>query len=159
MATDMLHSYMQDHHAGAAAGIDLFRRLAKDHEDPQVREIVSRIGDETEEDLRSLEELMTLVGTSPSKLKDLPARAGGKKLAQLKPYQRAADRSPLSDLTELEALTLAVAGKKLGFKALLDIGDPRLPRPTLELLVERADEHGRQLEKLRLACTDALKES
>ena len=155
MATEMLHTYMQDHPAGAAAGIDLLRRVAEDHEDPTIREVVSRIGDETVEDLKSLEELMTLVGTSPSTLKDLPARAA-EKLGQLKPNRRVAERSPLSDLVELEALTLAVTGKMLGFRALLDIADPRLPRPTLENLVERAEEHGRELEKLRLRCTDAL---
>jgi len=158
MATEMLHTYMQDHHAGAAAGIELFRRVAEDHEDPHVRQVVSRIGDETAEDLADLEELMTLAGTSPSLLKDLPAKAA-EKVGQLKPNRRFAERSPLSDLLELEALTLAVTGKKLGFKALLDIGDPRLPRPTLEKLVERAEEHGRELEKLRLKCTDALKET
>lgn len=151
----MLHTYMQDHHAGAAAGIDLFRRAAEDHEDSHTRDVLSRIGDETEEDLRSLEELMTLAGTSPSLLKDLPARAA-EKAGQLKPNRRVAERSPLSDLVELEALTLAVTGKMLGFRALLDIADPRLPRPTLEILVERAQEHGRELEKLRLRCTDAL---
>ncbi|AVZ38150.1 MULTISPECIES: hypothetical protein [unclassified Dietzia] len=158
MATEMLHTYMQDHHAGAAAGVDLFRRVAKDHEDPEIREVVARIGDETEEDLHSLEELMTLAGTAPSALKDLPARAA-EKLGQLKPNQRFAQRSPLSDLLELEALTIAVRGKELGFRALLDIGDPRLPQPTLEALVERAVEHGAQLEKLRLKCTGALRES
>lgn len=155
MATEILHTYMQDHHAGAAAGVDLFRRVAEDHEDPKIREVVSRIGDETVEDLASLEELMTLAGTSPSRLKDLPAKAA-EKVGQLKPNRRVAERSPLSDLLELEALTLAVTGKKLGFKALLDIGDPRLPRPTLEKLIERAEEHGRTLEELRLHCTDAL---
>lgn len=158
MATEMLHTYMQDHHAGAAAGVDLFRRVASDHEDPETRAIVARIGDETEEDLRNLEELMKLAGTSPSMLKDLPARAA-EKLGQLKPNRRFAERSPLSDLLELEALTIALRGKELGFRALLDIGDPRLPRPTLEELVERAVEHGRQLEKLRLRCTDALRQS
>lgn len=99
---------------------------------------------------------MTLAGTSPSLLKDLPAKAA-EKGGQLKPNRRFAERSPLSDLVELEALTLAVTGKKLGFKSLLDIGDPRLPRPSLEKLVERAEEHGRELETLRLKCTDALK--
>ncbi|MDV8000147.1 hypothetical protein [Rhodococcus sp. IEGM 1408] len=158
MATEMIHTYMQDHHAGAAAGIDLFRRVAKDHDDPKVRAEVARIGDETVEDLRNLEELMTLAGTSPSLLKDLPAKAA-EKLGQLKPNQRFAERSPLSNLLELEALTIAVTGKTLGFKALLDVNDPRLPRATLEKLVERAEEHGRTLEQLRLTCTDALKES
>ena len=157
MASEMLHTYMQDHHAGAAAGIDLFRRVAEDHEDAETRRVVERIGDETVEDLRTLEELMTLAGTSPSLLKDLPAKAA-EKFGQLKPNRRLAERSPLSDLIELEALTLAVTGKTLGFKALLDIGDPRLPQATLEKLVERAEEHGRDLETLRMRCTDALKQ-
>lgn len=98
---------------------------------------------------------MTLVGTSPSTLKELPARAA-EKVGQLKPNQRLAERSPLSDLLELEALTLAVTGKELGWKSLIDIADPRLPRATLEELATRAREQGEQLEKLRLRCTDAL---
>lgn len=146
---------MQDHHAGAAAGIDMFRRVAEDHQDLHTREVVALIGDETVEDLKSLEELMTLVGTSPSLIKDLPAKAA-EKFGRLKPNQRIAERSPLSDLLELEALTIAVTGKTLGFKALLDIGDPRLPRATLQKLVERAEDHGRDLETLRLRSTDAL---
>ena len=156
MATEMLHTYMQDHHAGAAAGIDLFRRVAEDHNDPHVREVVGRIGDETVEDLKALEELMTLAGTSPSLRKDLPAKAS-EKLGQLKPNRRIADRSPLSDLVELEALTLAVTGKKMGFRALLEIEDPRLPTPTLQNLFDRAERHARELEELRVKCTDALK--
>lgn len=156
MATEMLHTYMQDHHAGAAAGIDLFRRVAEDHSDLHVREVVSRIGDETVDDVKALEELMTLAGASPSLLKDLPAKAS-EKLGQLKPNRRAAERSPLSDLVELEALTLAVTGKKMGFRAMLEIDDPRLPTPTLQNLFERADRHARELEELRVRCTDALK--
>ncbi|MFL0580751.1 hypothetical protein [Dietzia sp. 179-F 9C3 NHS] len=155
MTTEMLHTYLQDHHAGAAAGVDLFRRVAEDHHDPHVREVVSRLGDQIEEDKRSLEDLMSLVGTSPSPLKDLPARAA-EKVGQLKPNQRLAERSPLSDLLELEALTLAVTGKELGWKALIDIADPRLPRATLDKLSTRAREQGEELERLRLRCTDAL---
>lgn len=155
MATEMLHTYMQDHHAGAAAGVDLFRRVAESHDDAHIREVVSRLGGQAEEDKRSLEDLMALVGTSPSTLKDLPARAA-EKVGQLKPNQRLAERSPLSDLLELEALTLAVTGKGLGWKSLIDIADPRLPRATLEKLSTRAKERGEQLEQLRLRCTDAL---
>lgn len=154
----MLHTYMRDHHAGAAAGVDLFRRVADAHEDGHIRDVVSRLGDQTEEDKAELERLMELVGTSPSLLKDLPARAA-ETVAKLKPNQRVAERSPLSDLLELEALTLAVTGKELGWKALLDIGDPRLPRTTLEQLAERAREQGEQLETLRLECTNALRKS
>ena len=49
-----------------------------------------------------------------------------------------------------------MTGKELGWKSLIDIADPRLPRATLEELATRAREQGEQLEKLRLRCTDAL---
>ena len=155
MATEMLHTYMQDHHAGAAAGLDLFRRVAESHNDPDVREAVKRIADETVEDLTGLEELMTLAGTSPSPLKDLPARAA-EKVGQLKPNRRVSERSPLSDLVELEALTMAVTGKKMGFRALLEIEDARLPTPTLQNLFDRAERHARELEELRARCAGVL---
>ncbi|WP_010539746.1 DUF892 family protein [Dietzia alimentaria] len=156
MANEMLHTYMQDHHAGAAAGLDLFRRVAKNHSDPEVREAVKRIADETVDDLTGLEELMTLAGTSPSRLKDLPAKAA-EKVGQLKPNQRIADRSPLSDLVELEALTMAVTGKKMGFRALLELDDPRLPTPTLQNLFARAERHALELEELRARCAAVLR--
>ena len=41
--------------------------------------------------------------------------------------------------------------------ALLEIEDPRLPRPTLQNLFDRAERHARELEELRVKCTDALK--
>lgn len=157
MATEMLHTYLQDHHAGAAAGVDLFRRVAENHEDPHISRVVAGLGDQSEEDMRTLEELMKLADTGPALTKDLPARAA-ETLGRFKPNQRVAERSPLSDLMELEALTLAVTGKELGWRALISIGDPRLPRATLEVLTDRAREQGEQLEDLRLECTDALRE-
>lgn len=158
MASEMMHTYLQDHHAGAAAGLDLLRRVAENHSDPETREVVHRIADETAEDLAGLEELMTLVGASPSLLKDLPAKAA-EKFGQLKPNRRVTDRSPLSDLVELEALTMAVTGKKMGFRALLEIEDPRLPTPTLQNLFERAERHARELEELRVKSASVLKQA
>lgn len=158
MSAELLHTYMQDHHTGAAAGLDLFHRVAAGHSDPEIRAVISRLADETEQDKHSLERLMTLVGAKPSALKILTARVG-EKLARFKPNQRLRDRSPLSDLIELEALTLAVRGRELGMKALLDIEDPRLPRESLQTLVERAVDHGTTLDELRLRCTNALKKN
>ena len=54
------------------------------------------------------------------------------------------------------ALTLAVTGKKMGFRALLEIEDPRLPTPTLQNLFDRAEQHARELEELRVKCTGVL---
>ena len=156
MSSELLHTYLHDHHAGAAAGVDLFRRTAEGHAVPEIREQLEWLAAETEEDKRLLEELMATVDTEASALKDLPARAA-QKLAEFKPNQRLQERSPLSDLLELEALTLAVGGKKLGWKSLLAIDDPRLEQATLQKLLDRAEEQEQKLESLRLICTDALK--
>lgn len=157
MKPELLHFYLQDHHAGAAAGVDLFGRVAESHSRPEVRAEVAAIGREVAEDKDLLEELMAAVGASPSALKDLPARAG-EKLSQLKANSRLVERSPMSDLLELEALTLAVHGKMLGWKTLQAIGDPRLPDETLQRLVDRAADQGQRLDALRLSCADALHE-
>ncbi|GAB3712318.1 hypothetical protein [Mariniluteicoccus flavus] len=155
MATELLHVYLQDHHAGASAGVDLFRRVADSHSRPDVRETVARLGDEVEADKALLEELMAAVGAKPAAVKDIPARVG-EKLSQLKANNRLVERSPMSDLLELEALTLAVHGKLLGWKTLQELADPRLSSELITRLIDRAADQGRELDDLRLSCADVL---
>ncbi|GAB3622473.1 hypothetical protein GCM10027418_05550 [Mariniluteicoccus endophyticus] len=155
MSTELLITYLQDHHAGASAGIDLFRRVADSHSRPAVAAEVSRLADEIAEDKELLEELMAQVGAKPSVAKDLPARVG-EKVSQLKTNNRLVERSPLSDLIELEALTLAVHGKLLGWKMLRQLDDPRLPATALDRLIDRAADQGKRLDALRLDCADVL---
>ncbi|MDO5499216.1 MAG: hypothetical protein Q4F67_05995 [Propionibacteriaceae bacterium] len=148
--TSVITTYLQDHHAGSAAGTDAFRRVAESHGDPAVRAAVGRIADAVEADQRALEQIMATFDTKPSLVKDLPAKAG-EKVARLKPNERLTERSPLSDVLELEALVLAVTGKALGWELLLQVEDRRLDHDQLALLLERAQAQRAQLEELRLS--------
>ena len=156
--TNVITTYLQDHHAGSAAGVDVFRRVAEGHGDPEVREQVERLVPEIARDQTSLEDIMSMVGAKPALHKDLPAKAG-EKLARLKPNERIKERSPLSDIEELEGLVAAVHAKGLGWRLLLEVPDERLDKDLLQNLYERAQEQEKTLESLRLGQAKKLTES
>ena len=148
--SDLITTYLQDHHAGSAAGVSAFRRVASSHGDPHVREGVARLAEQVEEDQRSLESVMESLGVAPAALKDLSARAG-ERIGRLKPNERISSRSPLSDVDELEALILAAEGKALLWALLGELDEPRLDRDRLTELYERAREQSEQLNRLHLS--------
>ena len=156
--SDVISTYLQDHHAGSAAGLDAFRRVASSHGDPHVREEVARLAEQVEQDQRSLESVMESVGVKPSTLKDLPARAG-EKLGRLKLNERITSRSPLSDVDELEVLILAAEGKALLWALLGQLDDSRLDPEELGRLHERALEQAKQLNGLHLSQAGKLTSS
>ncbi|HHV21813.1 MAG TPA: hypothetical protein GXZ30_09830 [Propionibacterium sp.] len=155
--TSVITTYLQDHHAGSAAGTDAFRRVADSHSDPHVRTTVGRIAEAVEEDQAALEKIMAALGTKPSLFKDVSAMAG-EKVARLKPNERVTKRSPLSDVLELEALVLAVQGKALGWRMLLEVQDRRIDRQLLDELLMRAVNQRDELEELRLSQAVKLRE-
>ena len=149
---------MQDHHAGSAAGLDAFRRVAEGHGDREVRSKVGRLSYDVAEDQRSLETIMSAFDVKPSQLKVIPARAA-EKLGRLKLNERVTQRSPLSDVEELEALTAAVYAKSLGWRMLLEVNDDRLDKSKLEELLNRAREQENELNELRLKQAPKLTQS
>lgn len=147
--TSVITTYLQDHHAGATAGVDAFHRVADLHGDETVREEVGRLAQEVEQDQAALERIMAAVDAKPAPLKDLPAKVA-EKAARLKPNERLNRRSPLSDIEELEALVAAVHAKGLGWRLLMEVADDRLDTDMLRDLHARALEQERTLERLRL---------
>ena len=156
--SSVISTYLQDHHAGSAAGVDAFRRVAEFHGDVTVREEVARMAREVEQDQAALERIMAAVGVKPAVSKDLPARVA-EKAARLKPNERLNQRSPLSDIEELEALVAAVHMKGLGWRLLLEASDERLDPEMLQTLHARALEQERTLERLRLGQAGKLTRS
>ena len=140
---DYLGIYLNDHLMGATAGLELFRRAAANL--PEVAPLVQEI----EQDRESLLSMIGAVGSHPDQLK-VVAGWVSEKLGRLKLNGHLLDRSPLSDLVELEGLTLGVRGKLGLWRLLLELGDPRIDRTELERLAERAERQLEQLEALRL---------
>jgi hypothetical protein len=108
--SELLRTYLQDHHAGSTVGVELARRAAGANQDTEFGKPLARIADEIAEDRESLERLMERLGVKPHPVKD----AGGwvaEKLGRLKPNNRLLGYSPLSRVLELEGLLIGVTGK------------------------------------------------
>jgi hypothetical protein len=117
---ELLAIYLRDHHAGASAGAALAQRAARngaglEHGD-ELAEIAREIGD----DRKTLERLMARLGVRPSAIKVAAARAG-EVAGRLKLNGRLVQRSPLSNVVELEALALGIVGKRKLWESLADI--------------------------------------
>jgi hypothetical protein len=135
--------YLRNHEAAAGGGADLFGRLSRSQRDrPWGPELVV-LADEVAQDLASLRGLMAAWGVRPDALAGLAVRAG-ERVGRLKPNGRVLQRSPLSDLVEVEAALDAVHAKACGWRA-LRAAAPAAPAD-LDELERRADD---QLTRLR----------
>jgi hypothetical protein len=143
--------YLQDHYAGATAGLNLFRRVAGSHSDPKARRVVADLTVQVDKDRRELRKVMRTLKIRPSRPKEGLAW-GAEKLGRLKPNGTLLRRSPLTDVVELEGLSLAVEGKALGMKTLLRLAEtePKLDAKRIRLLLDRAVAQQARLEELRL---------
>ncbi|TYB48150.1 SDR family oxidoreductase [Actinomadura chibensis] len=157
---ELLGIYLNDHLAAAAGGVALARRLARGHRDPGRAERLGRLADDVAADRGALLEILTSLGLPTRRYKSL-AVAAAEKAGRLKLNGGLVRRSPLSDVVELEAMTLAVEGKRAGWRTLLDVADqePALDTERLRLLQARADDQLAVLERLRAdALRDAFRE-
>jgi hypothetical protein len=147
---ELLGIYLNDHLAGATAGVELARRLrASNAGDPDFGPPLSSLCDEVEADREALEEAMGLLGVGRSKLKPLLA-AAGERLGRLKLNGQLRGYSPLSRLIELEVLQLGVAGKRRLWRALEHTHSAELSALDPGSLAERASRQLRKIEALHL---------
>jgi hypothetical protein len=145
--------YLNDHLAGATAGVELARRIAHQHDNPALGELARAV----ERDRESLLRVMDTLGVTQDHVK-VAGGWLGEKLGRLKLNGRLFSRSPLSYLIELEAMRMAVDGKAAGWQTLrmLSEHDSRLDRAHIDDLLARAEEQKRTLETLRIAAAAAV---
>jgi hypothetical protein len=155
--SDLLRTYLQDHHAGSTVGVELARRAAGANQDTEFGKPLARIADEIAEDRESLERLMERLGVKPHPVKD----AGGwvaEKVGRLKPNNRLLGYSPLSRVLELEGLLIGVTGKLALWEALRDSLGESLDGVDLVALGDRAQDQRARLEDMRRrAAVEAFK--
>jgi hypothetical protein len=146
--TRLLGVYLQDHHAGATAGVELARRAARaNRRDAYGAELESIVA-EIEQDMQSLERIMSTLGVKPDRRKDAAGWLG-EKLGRLKRNGSWTSYSPLSRLVELEALMLGVRGKQGLWEALAETPAAAMLAGEVERLAERARDQFSRLEALR----------
>jgi hypothetical protein len=146
----LLGIYLDDHQAGATAGLARFAATAAAKRGTPAGDVLARLHTEVSEDLRELQAVIARLG--------LPRRSGLRVLAavaervgRLKPNGRLVRRSPLADVVDLEGLLLGVEGKAAVWRGLqaLAATEPRLDAARFEVLGERARRQAAELEGLR----------
>ncbi|MBB5158541.1 hypothetical protein [Saccharopolyspora phatthalungensis] len=146
----LLGVYLNDHLAGATAGVALARRIAKANRGSASGPPTARLAGQIAEDRAALLGFMRALDVRVNPLK--PATAWlGEKILRLKPNQWVFARSPLSSVVELEALLIGVEGKDTGWRTLCAVAeyDDRLAPAELDELRIRARRQAEELEDLR----------
>ncbi len=142
---EFLRIYLQDHLAGATAGSQRARRLAEAEADSADSAALAGFAADVAADLDALSKLMDTLSVERSWLKTNVAVVG-EKLGTLKFNGRLTGRSPLSTVIELEAMQMAVRGKRSLWETMRAAMPSASPIDFGGLIV-RADE---QLETLSL---------
>ena len=151
LGRDYLKIYLEDHYAGATAGLELARRTAGANSGTAYGEVLERIALEVEEDRDSLRAIMTALGVGPDRFKVAGAWAG-EKAGRLKLNGHLTGYSPQSRVIEIEGLVIGVTGKRALWAALRHVApqEPRLDIEELDRLILRAERQIADLEEQRL---------
>jgi hypothetical protein len=144
----LLDVYLQDHHAGATAGLELARRASRANRESAYAAELETIASEIEEDVLSLEQVMSELGVNRDRRKDAAGWVG-EKLGRLKRNGTWISYSPLSRLVELEGLVVGVRGKQGLWEALANAPAAASVAADVELLADRARDQLSRLEALR----------
>jgi hypothetical protein len=142
-----LHTYLQDHLAGARFAIDLLHGLGEQTTDAAVADFASEIVLEIEQDANVLQAVVDQVGGDPSRLKEFAAWT-----AQKASRMKLDLTTPIGIFEALEMLTLGVQGKLALWNALriIQASDSRLAALEIDLLASRAIKQHGYLENFRL---------
>jgi hypothetical protein len=142
--------YLNDHLAGATAGVELARRVAAHNQGTEAGLVLAAVRDEIEADRDTLEGLMERLGVDRSRIK--PAAGWlAERLGRLKPNGHLLSDSPLGYVVELEALCTGITGKKMLWRALERSLEEPPPGFDFAALAERAESQRERVEAQRLA--------
>jgi len=151
LGRDYLKIYLEDHYAGATAGLELARRTASANSGTPYGPDLERIAREIDQDRDSLRAVMTALGVGLDRFKVAGAWAG-EKAGRLKLNGHLTSYSPASRMIEFEGLLVGVTAKRAMWVALRDIApqEPRLDPEELDALIARAEVQLADIEELRL---------
>ncbi|MFI2346613.1 hypothetical protein ACH492_06040 [Streptomyces sp. NPDC019443] len=156
-ASRIVAIYLNDHLAGATAGVELARRMVQEHGRSAYRGDLETLAAEISRDRRALLELMASLDIAVRRYKICAAWLS-ERLGRLKPNGRVVRRSPLSMLVEVEALRVGVEGKVLLWRTLLASAawDQRLDTVRIQELLDGARQQSEVLDSLHGEAVSAL---
>jgi hypothetical protein len=139
----LLSIYLNDHLAGATAGLELVRRAAGSNRGTTLGDFLAGLATEIGADREALRKVMSDLGIRRDPLK-IAGGWAGEKLGRLKLNGQLTGYSPLSRLIELEGLHLGITGKLELWRMLKETGGDEAG-VDLEELIKRADGQRRAL--------------
>jgi hypothetical protein len=143
----LLGIYLNDHLAGATAGVGRARMARDANEGSEFGPPLAEICAQIEADRASLETVIEELGVGRSKLK--PALGAlGERLGRLKPNGQLRGYSPLSRVVDLEMLLLGISGKTRLWVLLDELLDGETSAD-LATLIRRAEEQRSTVEDLQ----------
>ncbi|MCK9925896.1 hypothetical protein MXD62_01755 [Frankia sp. Mgl5] len=151
----LLGTYLNDHLAGAGAGVDLASRIARVHQGTPSGPALAHVAAEIARDRTALLQIMKDLGVPRRRTKALLGRLA-EKVGRLKLNNRLLRRSPMSSVVELETLWLGVNGKSRLWRSLRAVaaGDNGLSPQLLDHLLDRARQQADDLEDLRMQAVE-----
>lgn len=143
--------YLNDHLAGAVAGVELAKRAANNNKGTEWGSFLESLSEEIEEDRRALLDLMNELGIKQDILKDAAAWLG-EKVGRLKLNGKLVGYSELSRVVELDGLALGITGKLALWRVLKELQLPEVRATGIDLdaLEERARKQRDGVEDYRL---------
>jgi hypothetical protein len=139
-------AYLNDHLAGSAVALDLLAKMCSQNEGTEFGRLLTALEQEIADDREALQQVMETLGVPTDTVK----QAGGwvlEKLTRLRFDLTSGE--DLGRLMETEALSLGIAGKLAGWRALKEASPADLG-VDLDRLIECAHDQRRRLEPFRL---------
>jgi hypothetical protein len=146
--TKYVRIYLNDHLAGSTVGLELVKRIASQYEDSELGTFAGGLVAEIDADREELKRIMEELDAP----KDVPKVAVAwiaEKAGRLKLNGELFDRSPLSPVVELEALSLGIEGKRSLWIALKETLGDVIGVERLDRLIARAEEQRAGVERHR----------
>jgi hypothetical protein len=130
--------YLNDHLAGSVTALELIRYAARQHAGTELGTFLTGLRQEIKQDQNVLREMLAAVGARPQRHK-LAAAWLVEKASRLKLNGELLKRSALTDMLELETITIGIHGKAQGWRALREAaGQDVYAGHSLGALIERA---------------------
>jgi len=150
MTKDPLHVYLNDHLAGATAGLDLVKAAAERH-DGDMGDFFAQLADEIGADYNTLSSLIAQLNAKASGAKEAIAKLGSE-VTEGKFSGESIGHPTFGTFITLETLSIGVEGKLCMWKALRCIQDDvvDLSGADIDGLIERAQSQRDRIEGKRL---------
>ena len=151
-SNELLGVYLNDHLAGATAGLELAEKLRDNNQGTELGKVMAALHHDIDQDRAALEEVMARLEVDRHPVKE----AAGwmlERLSRLRLNPLLTGSADLTRLLETEALSLGIEGKLGMWLALKEAAaaNPRLAGTDFDRLIERAGSQRQALEPHRVA--------